>query len=110
MKAVGYRKTGSIDRADALIDFEADKPSPKGRDLLVKVQAVSVNPIDTKIRQKRAPEGPAPDILGWDAVGIVEAVGETVTAFNVGDTVWYAGLVCRGDQSAWNQCRVSSGR
>nr|WP_299888186.1 alcohol dehydrogenase catalytic domain-containing protein [uncultured Ruegeria sp.] len=87
MKAVGYRETGSTDRADALIDFEADKPTPKGHDLLVKVQAVSVNPVDTKIRQKRAPVGPAPDILGWDAVGIVEAVGETVETFSPGDTV-----------------------
>ncbi len=100
MKAVGYRETGSIGRTDALVDFEADKPTPKGRDLLVKVQAVSVNPVDTKIRQKRAPAGPAPDILGWDAVGVVEAVGEAVETFSPGDTVWYAGAINRPGTNA----------
>ncbi|KIC46393.1 Zn-dependent oxidoreductase [Ruegeria sp. ANG-S4] len=100
MKAVGYRETGSIDREGALVDFEADKPTPKGHDLLVKVLAVSVNPVDTKIRQNRAPEGPAPEILGWDAVGIVEAVGEAVTTFNAGDTVWYAGAINRPGTNA----------
>ncbi|WP_170405686.1 zinc-binding alcohol dehydrogenase family protein [Ruegeria arenilitoris] len=100
MKAVGYRTAGPIDRADALIDFEADKPTPSGHDLLVKVQAVSVNPVDTKIRQRRAPEGPAPDILGWDAVGIVEAVGEEVETFKPGDTVWYAGAINRPGTNA----------
>lgn len=55
MKAVGYREIGPIDREDALIDFETSKPSPSGQDLLIKVQAVSVNPVDTKIRQQRAP-------------------------------------------------------
>ncbi|WP_298936364.1 zinc-binding alcohol dehydrogenase family protein [uncultured Ruegeria sp.] len=100
MKAVGYRETGPIDRADALIDFEADKPTPNGHDLLVKVKAVSVNPVDAKIRQKRAPEGPAPDVLGWDAVGIVEAVGEAVETFKPGDTVWYAGAINRPGTNA----------
>lgn len=100
MKAVGYRETGPIDRADALIDFEADKPTPNGHDLLVKVKAVSVNPVDTKIRQKRAPEGPAPDVLGWDAVGIVEAVGEAVETFKPGDAVWYAGAINRPGTNA----------
>ncbi|WP_299668771.1 zinc-binding alcohol dehydrogenase family protein [uncultured Ruegeria sp.] len=100
MKAVGYRKAGPIDRADALVEFEADKPTPSGHDLLVEVQAVSVNPVDTKIRQRRAPEGPAPDILGWDAVGIVEAVGEEVETFKPGDTVWYAGAINRPGTNA----------
>lgn len=100
MKAVGYRETGSIDREGVLVDFEADKPTPKGHDLLVKVLAVSVNPVDTKIRQNRTPEGPAPEILGWDAVGIVEAVGEAVTTFKAGDTVWYAGAINRPGTNA----------
>ncbi|WP_299986089.1 zinc-binding alcohol dehydrogenase family protein [uncultured Ruegeria sp.] len=100
MKAVGYREAGLIDRADALINFEADRPEPSGHDLLVKVQAVSVNPVDTKIRQQRAPEGRAPDVLGWDAVGNVEAVGEAVTAFNPGDVVWYAGAINRPGTNA----------
>ena len=100
MKAVGYRQTGPIDRADALIDFETEKPVPKGFDLLVRVQAVSVNPVDTKIRQRRAPEGDAPAILGWDAVGEVEAVGEAVSAFKPGDIVWYAGAINRPGTNA----------
>jgi len=100
MKAVGYRETGSIDREDALIDFETDRPEPNGHDLLVKVQAVSVNPVDTKIRQRRAPEGNDPAILGWDAVGTVEAVGDAVTAFKPGDTVWYAGAINRPGTNA----------
>ena len=95
MKAVGYYKTGAIDQADALIDFETDKPAPARHDLLVKVQAVSVNPVDTKIRQRRTPNGEAPAILGWDAVGEVEAVGQAVTAFKPGDIVWYAGAIDR---------------
>lgn len=95
MKAVGYRETGSIDRVDALIDFETEKPTPLDRDLLVKVKAVSVNPVDTKIRQRREPEGNAPAVLGWDAVGTVAAVGEAVTTHKVGDIVWYAGAINR---------------
>lgn len=95
MKAIGYRETGSIDREDALVDFETSKPSPSGHDLLIKVQAVSVNPVDTKIRQRRAPDGDAPAILGWDAVGVVDATGDTVSAYEPGDVVWYAGAINR---------------
>lgn len=100
MKSVGYRETGSIDRDDALIDFEANQPDPKGHDLLVKVQAVSVNPVDAKIRQRRAPEGNDPAVLGWDAVGTVEAIGDTVTGYQPGDTVWYAGAINRPGTNA----------
>lgn len=95
MKAVGYVETGSIDRADALIDFETDKPSPTGHDLLVRVEAISVNPVDTKIRQRRAPQGSDPEVLGWDAVGEVVAVGDASHQFSVGDRVWYAGALNR---------------
>lgn len=95
MKAVGYTEIGAIDRADALIDFEADKPTATGHDILVRVQAVSVNPVDTKIRQRRAPEGGQPAILGWDAVGEVVALGADVSRFKVGDKVWYAGAIDR---------------
>ena len=100
MKAVGYLETGPITRADALVDFDAEKPSPGPHDLLVKVGAVSVNPVDTKIRQRRAPTGGIPDILGWDAAGEVVALGEAVTRFNVGDAVWYAGAVNRPGTNA----------
>lgn len=95
MKAVGYKSTGPIDRIDALIDFEAVKPTAAGHDILVRVQAVSVNPVDTKIRQRRAPEGDTPAILGWDAAGEVVAVGGNATRFKVGDKVWYAGAINR---------------
>ena len=100
MKAVGYKETGSINREDALIEFETDKPNPSGHDLLVKIQAISVNPVDTKIRQRRAPMGDAPEILGWDAVGQVEAVGDSVTSFSPGDVVWYAGAIDRPGTNA----------
>ena len=100
MKAVGYTATGPIDRDDALIDFEAEKPVATGRDLLVQVRAVSVNPVDTKVRQRRAPSGDTPDILGWDAVGDVVAVGDAVTGFSPGDTVWYAGAIDRPGTNA----------
>ncbi|WP_424964905.1 zinc-binding alcohol dehydrogenase family protein [Dinoroseobacter sp. S375] len=95
MKAVGYTETGPITRADALIDFEADMPTATGRDLLVRVDAISVNPVDTKIRQRRAPTGGTPNILGWDAAGEVVGLGEAVTNFSVGDKVYYAGAVNR---------------
>lgn len=95
MKAVGYLETGPIERTDALIDFEADRPAATGHDLLVKIEAISVNPVDTKIRQRRAPVGGKPEILGWDAIGEVIAVGETVRNFLVGDKVYYAGAVNR---------------
>lgn len=95
MKAVGYIETGSIDRENALIDFEAEKPIATGHDLLVKVDAVSVNPVDTKIRQRRAPTDGNPEILGWDAAGEVVGIGDAVTNFSIGDKVYYAGAVNR---------------
>lgn len=95
MKAVGYRNNGVIDRDDALIDLELPRPAPTGRDLLVEVQAVSVNPVDTKVRKAAAPEvGPA-RVLGFDAVGIVREAGPDATLFKVGDAVWYAGAIDR---------------
>ncbi|MBX2806867.1 MAG: zinc-binding alcohol dehydrogenase family protein [Hyphomicrobiales bacterium] len=100
MKAVGYKATGPIDREDALIDFEMEKPTPRGRDLLVQVAAISVNPVDTKIRVRREPEGNEPAVLGWDAVGEVIAVGDDVTGFKPGDQVWYAGAIDRPGANA----------
>lgn len=100
MKAVGYKKAGSLDRDDALIDVELDKPTPMGRDLLVRVRAVSVNPVDVKIRQNRSPEGSEPAVLGWDAVGEVVETGSDVSLFKVGDAVWYAGAINRPGTNA----------
>lgn len=100
MKAVGYTAIGAIDRTDALIDFEAKKPDPTGKDLLVKIDAISVNPVDTKIRQRRAPQADQPAILGWDAVGEVVATGDQAENFKVGDIVWYAGAIDRPGTNA----------
>ena len=94
-KAVGYTKAGPIEQENALIDFEAEIPQPKGRDLLVEVQAVSVNPVDYKIRASRAPATDTPAILGWDAVGEVIEVGERTELYKPGDKVWYAGAIDR---------------
>lgn len=96
MKAVGYIQPGTIDREDSLIDITLPDPVANGRDVLVEVKAVSVNPVDTKIRNSAAPaEGQSHKVLGWDASGIVKAVGPEVTLFQPGDRVWYAGSIVR---------------
>ncbi|MDH3669259.1 MAG: alcohol dehydrogenase catalytic domain-containing protein, partial [Paracoccaceae bacterium] len=100
MKAIGYRATGPIDGAGALIEFETETPSPSGHDLLVRIEAVSVNPVDTKVRVRRQPAEGAIDILGWDAVGEVVAVGNSASAFKPGDYVWYAGDITRPGTNA----------
>ncbi|MBY0382100.1 MAG: zinc-binding alcohol dehydrogenase family protein [Xanthobacteraceae bacterium] len=100
MKAVGYQKSLPIENPNSLIDFETEKPEPRGRDIRVAVKAVSVNPVDTKVR-KRA-EHPAGEykILGYDAAGIVDAVGPDVTQFEPGDEVFYAGAITRQGTNA----------
>ena len=95
MKAVGYKEPGSIDREDALVDITLPEPNAEGRDLLVEVKAVSVNPVDTKVRRRAGADGDGYKVLGWDAAGIVEAVGSDVTEFKPGDEVWYAGSIAR---------------
>ncbi|HYF87256.1 zinc-binding alcohol dehydrogenase family protein [Azospirillum sp.] len=100
MKAIGYRKSLPVTDADALIDVEIDRPTPTGRDLLVRVEAVSVNPVDTKLRRNAAPADGDLRILGFDAAGIVEAVGPDVTLFRPGDAVFYAGSIDRPGTNA----------
>ncbi|EOQ67396.1 zinc-binding alcohol dehydrogenase family protein [Acinetobacter pittii] len=95
MKGVAYQKAGPITSSEALVDIELDTPVAEGHDLLVRVQAVSVNPVDTKIRKNVSPENNQWKTLGWDAVGIVEAIGDKVTQFKIGDVVWYAGALNR---------------
>ncbi len=95
MKAVGYTMLGELERENNLVDFEMATPKPAGHDLLVRVDAISVNPVDYKIRMRRRPEGDLPNVLGWDAVGEVVATGDQVTAFKPGDRVWYAGAINR---------------
>src|SRR5215475_12138488 len=96
MRAVGYRKSLPIDKPEALIDLQIEKPAPQGRDLLVQVKAISVNPVDYKVRKRAEPkDGEPAKILGYDATGIVAATGPGVTLFKAGDEVWYAGSIIR---------------
>ena len=94
MKAVGFRQGGPLEREDSLIDIEVVDPSPGPRDLLVRVRAVSVNPVDTKVRGGAQP-AEEPTVLGYDAAGVVEAIGADVTIFAPGDEVFYAGTIKR---------------
>jgi zinc-binding alcohol dehydrogenase family protein len=95
MKAIAYRASHPIDHAESLIDVELPAPKATGRDLLVQVKAVSVNPVDTKIRKNVAPAEGELKVIGWDAAGVVQAVGPEVTLFKPGDEVWYAGSLTR---------------
>lgn len=101
MKAVGYTRPGPITAPESLVDLELPAPTPGPRDLLVRVKAVSVNPVDYKIRSGSPPrEGESARVLGWDAAGVVEAVGAQVSLFKVGDEVYYAGDLTRQGSNA----------
>ena len=91
MKAVGLYKYLPIEQADSLLDLEIDKPSPQARELLVQTHAIAVNPVDTKMRAPQDKMEEIPRMLGWDAAGIVAAVGPQVSLFKAGDEVFYAG-------------------
>lgn len=96
MKAIGLTRYLPINEPDALLDLTLPvPPDPQGQDLLVQVQAVSVNPVDTKLRGAKPGEENPPRVLGFDAAGTVVAVGPEVTAFEIGDEVYYAGDVTR---------------
>ena len=95
MRAVGYKHSLPIENESSLLDIEIDKPAPQGRDLQVAVKAISVNPVDTKVRKRADPKGGGPKVLGYDATGVVAAVGPDVTLFKPGDAVWYAGSIVR---------------
>lgn len=95
MKAVGLTRYLPIDHPESLLDLVVDKPTATGRDLLVKVIAISVNPVDTKVRKPKNLVEETPKILGWDVAGIVEAVGPDCTLFKPGDEVYYAGSLIR---------------
>jgi zinc-binding alcohol dehydrogenase family protein len=100
MKAVGYQTNLPIDNPQALVDITLRDPVAQGRDLLVEVCAVSVNPVDTKVRKSAAPQAGEWKVLGWDATGIVKAVGPDVTLFKPGDRVWYAGSIARAGSNS----------
>jgi alcohol dehydrogenase len=95
MKAVGLIRYLPINDPDSLQEFELPRPVPDQRDLLVRVEAVSVNPVDVKVRAPKPGVEARSKILGWDAAGIVEAVGPGVTLFKQGDEVYYAGSIVR---------------
>src|SRR3984957_18809552 len=95
MKAVGLYRYLPMSDTEALLDVEIPKPEAGGRDLLVKVEAISVNPVDFKVRSPKDSVEKTPRVLGWDAAGTVAAVGPEVTLFKVGDPVFYAGSITR---------------
>ena len=100
MRAVGYKTCLPIQHAEALLDIETQAPVPGPHDLLVEIRAVSVNPVDTKIRRGVAPEPGGAKILGWDAAGVVVATGNETCLFKAGDEVFYAGALTRPGTNA----------
>ncbi|HEY3695592.1 zinc-binding alcohol dehydrogenase family protein [Phenylobacterium sp.] len=100
MRSVGYRNSLPIDDPSALMDIELPKPTPTGRDLLVEVRAVSVNPVDTRMRAGFTPEAGQWNVLGWDAAGVVEEAGPLASLFKPGDEVFYAGALRRPGANA----------
>lgn len=100
MKAVGYTRSLPITDPASLEDIELPEPTPGPHDLRVKVHAISVNPVDTKVRMRMAGENGTPRVLGWDVAGVVEAAGERVTRFRPGDEVFYAGSLSRPGANA----------
>ncbi|MCC4633651.1 MULTISPECIES: zinc-binding alcohol dehydrogenase family protein [Xanthomonas] len=104
MKAVVLTRYLPIDDPASLLDIDAPAPAaPSGYDLLVRVEAISVNPVDTKVRAPKPQPLAEPKILGYDAAGVIEAVGPEVTAFAVGDEVYYAGDIGRPGSNAQYQ-------
>ncbi|HVJ54252.1 MAG TPA: zinc-binding alcohol dehydrogenase family protein [Aliidongia sp.] len=95
MKAIGYYHPRPVTDAAALVEFELPVPQPGPRDLRVAVRAVSVNPVDVKVRASAQPPQGEARVLGFDAAGVVEAVGAEVTLFQPGDEVYYAGSLIR---------------
>jgi zinc-binding alcohol dehydrogenase family protein len=103
MKATAFQSPLPITDPLSLQDVELPEPQASGRDLLVDVMAVSVNPVDTKVRSSRQPQPGKWEVLGWDAAGVVREVGPEVRAFKPGDRVWYAGDISRAGSYAERQ-------
>jgi zinc-binding alcohol dehydrogenase family protein len=100
MKAVALTHYLPVSDPQSLFDIELPKPAPANHDLLVRVEAISVNPVDTKVRAPKPDVEKNPRILGWDAAGVVEAVGPEVKRFKPGDEVYYAGDITRPGSNA----------
>lgn len=99
MKAIGVYKSAAVETDGLFSQIDADIPVAEGHDILVRVKGVAVNPVDFKVRKGKQDDGTF-KVLGWDAAGIVEAVGDQVTLFRPGDEVWYAGDVTRSGSNA----------
>lgn len=95
MKAIALTRHLPISDPESLVDVQLPKPNPLENDLVVQVEAVSVNPVDTKVRAPQEKVEKEPKVLGWDAAGVVEAVGKAVARFKIGDQVYYAGDLTR---------------
>jgi zinc-binding alcohol dehydrogenase family protein len=95
MRAIGFYTNQPITSDTALVDLDLPMPVAAGRDLLVEIRAISVNPVDTKVRRNQTPPAGEARILGYDAAGVVTAVGPEVTLFKPGDEVYYAGAIGR---------------
>ena len=100
MRAVGYQQSLPIDQDASLVDVDLPRPEPGPRDLLVEIKAVSLNPVDTKVRMRAQPEPGGVKVLGFDAAGIVRDVGKDVSLFKAGDEVFYAGAITRQGTNA----------
>jgi NADPH:quinone reductase len=100
MKAVGYQTPLPIADPNSLLDLTLPVPKPERRDLLIQVKAISVNPVDIKVRQRATPEGTEYKVLGWDVAGVVAQVGTDCSLFRAGDEVFYAGSLVRPGANA----------
>nr|WP_321983741.1 zinc-binding alcohol dehydrogenase family protein [uncultured Lichenicoccus sp.] len=100
MRAIGYQHPGPITDPASLLDIELPRPTPSGHDLLVRVRAISVNPVDVKIRASTSSGEGAWKVLGWDAAGTVVEAGLQTTRYKTGDEVWYAGAIGRSGTNA----------
>jgi len=102
MKAIGFKTSQEIENKESLIEFNIQKPKAKDFDIVIKVSAVSMNPVDTKVRANAAKDIilDEPKILGYDAVGIVDEIGENITNFKIGDRVFYAGDVSKNGSNS----------
>ena len=103
MRAVGIVNYLPVENEGAFIDFEIEKPAPAGRDILVAVKAIAVNPVDVKVRAGRGKDGVTetpPRVIGWDVSGVVDSVGPDASLFKPGDEVFYAGDITRSGGNA----------
>ena len=100
MRAIGFKAPHPIDHPEAFMDLDLPDPVPAGRDLLVRVEAISVNPVDFKQRRSATPPEGEARILGFDAAGVVVGKGPEASLYEIGDAVYYAGSLSRPGSNA----------